>query len=58
MDGPTIFAGTLKTPGRKIALKTVEGNMILEMPTANSETVVKIWTNRTWSPDKVFVGVD
>jgi hypothetical protein len=57
MEGPAAFEGLLRTPGHKIALKTAEGDIVLEMPTAGSETVVRIWINRSWSPDKVYVAV-
>jgi hypothetical protein len=53
-----IFDGVLKTPGRRIALETVEGDTILEMPTATTETHVRIWTNRRLCPDRVRIGVD
>jgi len=58
IEGPSVFEGTLGTPGRKIALKTVEGDVILEMPTPGSRTFVRIWTNRLWSPDKVRVSIE
>jgi hypothetical protein len=57
IDDLTVFEGMLKTPGKKIALKTVEGKVILEMPTSGPATFVRIWTNRLWSPDKVQVAV-
>lgn len=53
-----IFEGTLKTPGRQVALETVERDRILELTTANVETLVRIWTNRLLCPDKVRIGID
>ncbi len=53
-----IFEGRLKTPGRKIALETVEGDRVLEMSTPGTETRIRIWTNRQLAPDKVRVAVD
>lgn len=58
VEGPPIFDAKLKTPGRKIALETVEGTPVLHMPTAGVETRVRIWTNHGQEPDKVIVGVD
>jgi hypothetical protein len=58
LAGVPIFTGTLKTPGRRVALKTVEGDAILELPTANTETLVRIWTNRRLCPDRVRIGLD
>lgn len=57
MGTPIAFEGTLKTPSGKVALKTVEGKVILEMSNLGPETFVRIWINRVWSPDKVHVSV-
>ncbi len=57
-EWPPIFDGVLKTPGRKIALETVEGDQILAMATETTETLVRIWTNRPLCPDRVRIGVD
>ena len=48
----------LKTPGRQIAVETAEGDGIFRMPTKGTETLVRIWSNRSWLPDKVIIGVD
>lgn len=58
LKGLPVFEGTLKTPGRQIALETVEGDGILSMPTKGAETPVRIWTNRNWAPDEVVVVID
>jgi hypothetical protein len=58
MQASPIFEGKLKTPGRKIVLETVEGNQVLEIPTAATETRVRIWTNRKLAPDKVRIAID
>jgi hypothetical protein len=57
-DGPPICERMLKTPGRQIAIESVEGDEIFKMPTKGTETLVRIWSNRNWLPDKVSVGVD
>jgi hypothetical protein len=48
----------LKTPGRQIAVETAEGDGIFRMPTKGAETLVRIWSNHSWLPDKVIIGVD
>lgn len=48
----------LKTPGRQIAIETTEGDGIFSMPTKSTETLVRIWSNRDWAPDKVIIGID
>jgi hypothetical protein len=55
---PPIFDDVLDTPGRKIALETVEGTPVLDMPTTGTKTRVRIWTNSDREPDKVVVGID
>jgi hypothetical protein len=57
LEGPVAFEGMLRTPGHKIALKTAEGDIVLEMPTAGPQTLIRIWINRVWSPDRVHVAV-
>lgn len=39
-------------------VETVEGDGIFRMPTKGTETMVRIWSNRSWLPDKVIIGVD
>jgi hypothetical protein len=58
VDSRPLFEGTLKTPGRTIALETVEGDSILSMPTDGTETLIRIWANHDWCPDKVIIGID
>ena len=52
------FDGKLRTPGRTIAIETVEGDPVLNMQTARTEVRVRIWTNSIQWPDKVSVGID
>lgn len=52
------FETKLKTPSHRIAIETSDGDTVLETPTRNSDTVVRVWTNAPWQPDKVIVGVD
>ncbi|HEY2872444.1 MAG TPA: hypothetical protein VGJ56_11020 [Reyranella sp.] len=56
--GDPICERMLKTPGRQIAVETAEGDGIFRMPTKGTETLVRVWSNRSWLPDKVIIGVD
>ena len=58
VQGDPICERMLKTPGRQIAVETAEGDGIFRMPTKGTETMVRIWSNRSWLPDKVIIGVD
>jgi hypothetical protein len=57
-SGAPVFEGRLKTPGSQIAVETVEGDGIFSRPTKGAETLVRIWANRNWLPDKVIIGID
>ena len=52
-----VFAGLLQTPNRRLAIRTVHGVTLLEMPVPATETTVKIWVNDSREPDHVTVGV-
>jgi len=58
IDGPPICDRILKTPGCRIAVEGVEGDGIFSMTTKATETRVRVWANRDWLPDKVFIGID
>ena len=53
-----VFEGKLATPSRKIALETAEGDAILQAPTKQQQTTVRIWANTEKEPDKVIVGIE
>jgi hypothetical protein len=55
--GQPIFQGTLKTPGHRIALRSVIGLMILETPVPHDETTIRVWVNDPNEPDQVIVGI-
>jgi hypothetical protein len=57
-DGRPTCERTLKTPGRQIAVETVEGDAIFKMATKGTETLVRIWSSPSWLPARVSVGVD
>jgi hypothetical protein len=56
--GRPICEQVLKTPGQRIAVETAEGDGIFNMPTRGTQTLIRIWVNRDWLPDKVNIGVD
>ena len=58
VQGDPICERMLKTPRRQIAVEAAEGDSIFRMPTKGTETMVRIWSNRSWLPDKVIIGVD
>lgn len=55
--GQHIFRGRLKTPSRKVVLRTVIGQTILEAPVAQQETTVQVWVNDPNEPNQVFIGI-
>jgi hypothetical protein len=55
-DHPT-FRGILKTPNRRIALRSVIGQTILETPVPEQQTIVRVWVNDPSEPDQVIVGI-
>jgi hypothetical protein len=55
--GHPVFHGKLKTPTRRLALRSVIGQTILEAPVPGPETVVTVWANDPSEPDRVIVGI-
>lgn len=55
---PPIFQGQLKTPSRKLAIRSVLDDVVLEIPVSQPETTISIWVNHPTVPDQVIVGVD
>jgi hypothetical protein len=51
------FEGVLKTPHRKIAIRSVFGQTILEAPVRQEQTTVRVWVNDPKEPDRVTVGI-
>jgi hypothetical protein len=51
------FDGILETPGRKVAVWTVEWDKVLETRVPTARTRVRIWTNHPTEPDEVHIGV-
>lgn len=55
---PPIFQGRVKTPSRKVVVHSVLGEVILQMPVPQTETMISIWVNHPTVPDHVTVGVE
>jgi hypothetical protein len=55
--GYPTFRGMLKTPNRRIALMSVIGQVILEVPVPQQHTIVRVWVNDPSEPDHVIVGI-
>jgi hypothetical protein len=51
------FEGEVKTPNRKIAIRSVLGQTILEAPVPQEQTTVRVWVNDPKEPDRVTVGI-
>lgn len=51
------FDGVLRTPSRKLVVRTVLGVTLLEMPVSKTETRLKIWANDPAEPDRIAVGI-
>lgn len=52
-----VFEGVLKTPSRKVVVRTVTGDTLLSMPVPSTETNIKIWANDSIEPDCISVGI-
>jgi hypothetical protein len=51
------FVGLLKTPDRKVEVRSVEGETLLAIQVPTEETVVRIWVNHALEPDRILIGV-
>lgn len=51
------FDGFLETPGRKVAVWTIEWDKVLETTVPTARTRIRIWTNHPTEPDDVHIGV-
>jgi hypothetical protein len=63
MDGvnpgePAVFDGRLATPTRKVTIRSVLGEILLEQLVPHTSTRVRIWASDSSEPDRVIVGVD
>ena len=52
-----VFDGILRTPSRKLTVRTVLGVTLLEMLVPATETRLRIWVNDPTEPDRISVGI-
>ena len=52
------FDGRIKTPSRRIGVRVVPGDTVLEMPVAHADTRIRIWTKPYRDTDTVIVGLE
>jgi hypothetical protein len=52
-----VFDGTLATPSRKLAVRTVLGATLLEVVVPTTDTHVRIWANTPAEPTALRIGV-
>ena len=48
---------TLRTPQRRVVVRTVDGERLIEMSVPHALTAVVIWTNRPSAPDAIVIGL-
>lgn len=51
------FEGRLRTPSRRITIRTTHDVTLLEMPVAGTMTTLRIWVNDPTEPDRIIVGI-
>jgi hypothetical protein len=51
------FEGSLQTPNRRVAVRTVHGVTLLEMLVPAAETTLRVWVNDPSEPDRIAVGI-
>ncbi len=51
------FEGSLRTPSRKVVVRTTHNVTLLEISVVSTETKVRIWVNDPTEPDRITVGV-
>jgi hypothetical protein len=54
---PPAFEGVLKTPSRRIVVRSVLGQVILDAAVSGQKTKVRVWVNDRKEPDRVVIGI-
>jgi hypothetical protein len=57
-DAVAVFDGLLATPTLKVALRTVLGATLLEVPVPFGWTRIRVWVNTQASPNDLTVGIE
>ena len=55
---PPQFERLLDTPSRRLAVQTVLGETIAELPVARQRTMIRVWVNDYREPDRIIVAVE
>ena len=55
--GPPAFEGTLETPDRRVVVRTVSGEALLEHPVRGARTLIRVWVNDPEEPDDIRIGI-
>jgi hypothetical protein len=53
-----LFEGFLNTPTRRLIFQTSHNETLIEMPTPNQNTRIRVWANHEIQPDKVTIGIE
>ena len=53
-----VFDGHLLTPNKILAIETVYGDTVLQIPTSNERTKLRIWSDAIKWPTKIWVGIE
>jgi hypothetical protein len=51
------YKATLKTPSKRIAVRSVLGATLLEKPVASTETGLVVWVNDTKEPNRITIEI-
>jgi hypothetical protein len=57
-DEEPIFVGLVRTPSRKLSIRTVDEISLLEVSVPSAETRVSIWVNDRSEPDRIAIGFE
>lgn len=55
---PPQFEGTILTPSKRLAILTVDGDVVLESAIGTSVARIAVWLNDPDEPDRIVVGFE
>jgi len=58
IGGYLVFEGCLRTPSKRVVVRNVLGDTLLEAPALATKTQLKIWANDLTEPDRIVVEID
>lgn len=56
--GEPTFSGVVATPSRRLAVRSIGHETIVEIATASEATLVRIWVDHPQEPDRIVIAVD